>query len=155
MNLSGSVKVQGAVERVWQVLNNSEVLRQCTPGCRQLTAAGEGTYDVVMQVAVGAVKGSYAGKIQIADAVPNSEMRLIISGSGNTGFLQAEGVIRLHPLGESTTIEYSGTAHIGGLIAGVGQRIVEGVARNMVGQFFKCLGGAVSAASGAAPGGGV
>jgi len=152
MNLSGTVKLKSSPSHVWQALNDPEVLRRCTPGCKQLTPAADGTYDVLMNVAVGAVRGSYSGKMEISDAIPERQYRLTINGKGNTGFLKAEGLIQLQPSGDETVIEYSGAAQVGGLIAGVGQRIVEGVARNMVKQFFTSFESAVADPGGPQPG---
>ncbi len=142
MNLKGTHRMKAKRERVWVFLNDPEVLRQCSPGCQQMTPAADGSndsYDVLMEVGIGAVKGRYTGKIQITDRIPGTQYKLAVTGNGSAGFLSAEGVIRLEEVGEETLIEYSGQAQVGGLIAGVGQRIMAGVAKQMVGQFFQCL----------------
>ena len=142
MNLKGTHRFKAKQDRVWESLNDPEVLRQCTPGCRQMTPAADGSndsYDVLMEVGIAAVKGRYTGTIRITDRVPGTQYKLAVTGTGSVGFLNAEGVIRLETLGEETLIEYSGQAQVGGLIAGVGQRIMGGVAKQLVGQFFQCL----------------
>ena len=142
MNLKGTHRFKAKQDRVWESLNDPEVLRQCTPGCRQMTPAADGSndsYDVLMEVGIAAVKGRYTGTIRITDRVPGTQYKLAVTGTGSVGFLNAEGVIRLEALGEETLIEYSGQAQVGGLIAGVGQRIMGGVAKQLVGQFFQCL----------------
>lgn len=155
MNLKGSQKVGAPRDRVWEALNDPDVLRQCTPGCQQMVLSEDGSYDVVMEVGIAAVKGRYTGKIKMTDRIPGSQYKLAVNGSGSAGFMNAEGLIQLKELGDETMIEYSGQAHVGGLIAGVGQRIVEGVAKHLVGQFFKCFERAVlksQAGGGAGPG---
>lgn len=139
MNLSGSYKLNALRERVWQALNDPEVLRVCTPGCKQLTLAEDGSFDVELDVGIAAVRGQYTGKIRICDPVPGTEYRLVVNGTGTNGFLNAEGIVRVTDDGGETQLEYIGQAHVGGPIAGVGQRIMEGVAKQIVGQFFKTL----------------
>jgi len=146
MKLTGTHQLKAPREKVWEALNDQEILRQCTPGCKQLTlAAGDESivsnvsYDVLMDVGVGSIKGSYAGKIQITDQIPGAQCKLTVSASGSTGFLRAEGIVQLDDSGEGTLVDYFGQAQVGGTIAGVGQRVIEGVAKLLVGQFFKCF----------------
>ncbi len=139
MNLEGTHRMKAKRERVWAFLNDPEVLRQCSPGCQQMIPAADNSYDVLMEIGIGAVKGRYTGKIQITDRIPGTQYKIAVTGNGSAGFLSAEGVIRLEEVGEETLIEYSGQAQVGGLIAGVGQRIMAGVAKQLVGQFFQCL----------------
>lgn len=137
MNLKGNYEVKAPPQQVWEALNRPEMLRRCTPGCKKLEATDEGSFDVLLEVGVGSVKGRYAGKIQITDRIPGSHYNLAVSGSGTIGFLNAEGLIQLADSGGNTRIEYSGVAHVGGPIAGVGQRVMDGVAKLLVGQFFR------------------
>lgn len=143
MNLSGTCQLKVSREQVWKALNDPEVLRRCTPGCKEMRPTGEDSYDVRMEVGVGSVKGRYTGKIQISDRVPGQQYKLALTGTGSAGFVKAEGVIQLSDEGEETRIEYSGQAHVGGPVAGVGQRVMEGTAKFLVGQFFKCVEAAI------------
>ena len=145
MNLKGTYQIKASPERVWKALNDPGVLRQCMPGCKQMAPAPDGSYDVQMEVGIAAVKGRYTGKIQIADAIPGSQYKLTVTGKGTAGFLNAEGWVQLRAVQDETRIEYSGQAQVGGLIASVGQRLMEGVAKQLVGQFFRCLESAVVA----------
>lgn len=137
MNLQGTVQVKASRDRVWEALNDAKVLEQCTPGCKQMTLAEDGSYDVLLEVGIASIKGRYTGKIRISDRIPGTQYKLAVTGKGAPGFLSAEGTLRLEEQGEETRIEYSGQAQVGGLIAGVGQRIMGGVAKQLVGQFFK------------------
>lgn len=139
MNLTGIYTLKAAREQVWEALNDPEILRRCTPGCQEMRPAGEGSYDIRMEVGIGSVKGRYSGTIAITNRVPGREYKLAVKGTGNAGFVSAEGVIQLKDDGAETRIEYSGHAHVGGPVAGVGQRVMEGAAKFLVGQFFKCL----------------
>ena len=137
MNLQGSHRVGALRELVWDALNRPEILQQATPGCKRMTANARGGYDTEFEVSIGAVKGRFTGTIEIRDRVAGSQYHLAVSASGNAGFLTADGVIVLKEDGPGTSIEYSGKAQVGGLIASVGQRLVEGVAKRLVGQFFR------------------
>jgi len=105
----------------------------------------EGAYDTVLEIGIGAIKGRFSGKIEITDQVAGSQYKLAVSASGSAGFLNAEGVVDLKATGAETLIEYSGHARVGGPIAGVGQRMVDGVAKRLVGQFFQCFAEAIRA----------
>ena len=137
MNLKGNYELKAPPQQVWEALNRADMLRRCTPGCKKLEAGEDGSYDVLLEVGVGSVKGRYAGKIQITDRIAGSQYKLAISGNGTIGFLNAEGLIQLADADGQTRIEYSGVAHVGGPIAGVGQRVMDGVAKLLVGQFFR------------------
>ncbi len=137
MNLQGTVQVKVPRDRVWEALNDPSVLEQCTPGCKQMTLAEDGSYDVLLEVGIASIKGRYTGKIRISDRIPGTQYKLAVTGKGAPGFLNAEGILRLEEQGAETRIEYSGQAQVGGLIAGVGQRIMGAVAKQLVGQFFK------------------
>ena len=143
MNLSGTYQLKIPRQQVWEALNDPEVLRQCTPGCKEMRPTGDDSYDVLMEIGVGSVKGRYTGKIQISDRVPGEQYKLAVTGKGSAGFVNAEGLIQLIDEGDETRIEYSGQAHVGGPVAGVGQRIMEGAAKFLVGQFFKGVEAAV------------
>ena len=137
MNLQGTVQVKAPRDRVWEALNDANVLEQCTPGCKQMTRTEDGSYDVLLEVGIASVKGRYTGKIRISDRIPGTQYKLAVTEKSAPGFLNAEGILRLEEQGEETRIEYSGQANVGGLIAGVGQRIMGGVAKQLVRQFFQ------------------
>ena len=137
MNLQGSHRVPAPRQQVWEALNRADLLRRSTPGCKRLVVNAGGSYDTELEVGVGAIKGRFSGTIEIQDRVPGSQYHLAVSASGSAGFLKAEGVVDLLDEGGATRIEYSGQAQVGGPIASVGQRMVDSVARRLVGQFFQ------------------
>lgn len=143
MKLEGKYKLNASRPELWKALNDPEVLRACTPGCKQMVANGVDAFDVVIEIGIASVKGRYKGHIAIRDRIPNQQYRLEVSGSGTAGFMNASGVIQLSEAGEATAVEYAVEAHVGGLAAGLGQRVMEGAAKLLVGQFFNCLGTAV------------
>jgi carbon monoxide dehydrogenase subunit G len=144
MDLKGTQVVAAPRARVWEALNHPDMLRRCTPGCKRLQVSADGGYDTQMELRIGAVQGRFVGKIDVKDSVPGSQYLLKVSASGSTGFLNAEGVVNLEESGSGTRVDYSGTAQIGGAIAGVGQRMADTVARRLVQQFFECFEKALS-----------
>lgn len=136
MNLNGVYELKAPRSQVWEALNNPAVIQKCTPGCKEMVPAGEDSYDIPMEVGVAAIKGRYKGKIKISDRIPGTAYKLAITGSGSTGFVNAQGTIHLEDAGEGSLVEYFGEAQIGGTVAGVGQRVIEGVAKFLVGQFL-------------------
>jgi carbon monoxide dehydrogenase subunit G len=136
MNIKGAYKLKASPDQVWKALNDPEVLRSCTPGCKQMISTGEDSFDVVIEIGIASIKGRYTGQIKISDRVPNSQYKLAVSGTGTAGFMNATGSIQVREQENETLIEYVGEAHVGGL----GQRVMEGVAKLLVGQFFECLG---------------
>ncbi|OFW42964.1 MAG: hypothetical protein A3J28_06960 [Acidobacteria bacterium RIFCSPLOWO2_12_FULL_60_22] len=143
MKVNGMVRLKVARDQVWEALNNPAVLRRCTPGCKEMIPDGEDSYQVRMEVGVGSVKGRYKGTIKISDRVPGQQYKLTVTGTGSAGFVNAEGLVQLTDQEEETRIEYSGQAQVGGPVAGVGQRVIEGVAKFLVEQFFKCVESAI------------
>ena len=147
MKLSGTSNLKAPRDKVWAALNDPDILRLCIPGCTQIVLAPDDatsiSYDVLMEAGIGAIKGSYTGKIRIYDAVPGTQCRMTLTGNGNTGFVKAEGLVHLRDVGDETALDYSGQAQVGGLIASVGQRVIESAAKLIVGQFFKSFEAAV------------
>lgn len=139
MKLEGTYRFPQTLERVWTLLNDPAVLERATPGCKSLTQVGPSEYEAELEMGVGNIKGKYKGKVAIADAEPPSGYRLLIEGKGAPGFVRASVAIRLSPGESGTHLTYEGDAQVGGMIAGVGQRIMGGVAKLTMEQFFKAI----------------
>ena len=139
----GSLKIEGNCtfdappERVWQVLLDPKVMAQCMPGCESLNEVGPDQYEATMKVGIAAVKGTYKGKVSIKDKQPPTHYVLSGEGSGGPGFMRGEVAIDLEEKNGQTVLKYSTDAQVGGLIASIGQRMLNGVAKMMVDQFFK------------------
>ena len=123
---------------VWSLLNDPEVLRQCIPGCESLVATGEHSYDVAMTAAVGPVRARFKGKLSLADIEPQAGYRLLFEGqSGQAGFARGEARVELQELAPAQTrLTYRATSQIGGKLAQVGARLIDGVVKKMAEQFF-------------------
>jgi carbon monoxide dehydrogenase subunit G len=137
VKIEGSYTLNAPREKVWDVLLDPNVLSQCLPGCEGLNETGPDQYEATMKVGIAAVKGSYKGKVAIKDKQPPSHYVLSGEGSGGPGFMQGDVTIDLGEVDGKTVLKYSADAKVGGLIASIGQRMLGGVAKMMVDQFFK------------------
>jgi len=137
MKFEGKYTFKAPREKVWQVLLDPKILAQCMPGCEELKEIGPDQYEANVKVGIAAVKGTYKAKISIKDKQPPSHYVLSGQGSGGPGFMQGDVVIDLEQAGGETLLKYSTDAKVGGLIAGVGQRMIGGIAKMMIDQFFK------------------
>ena len=140
MNLDGSAVLHGDPERVWSVITDPAVLARTIPGCESLEKTGGDEYKMNVSVGVGAIRGTYAGEVKLSDQKKPSSYVMHASGAGAPGNARATVTINLSPAdGGKTNLTYSADAVIGGPVAGVGQRMITGVAKRMAGQFFKAI----------------
>ena len=137
MKIEGTYTFQAPQERVWEVLNNPEYLQKALPGCEKLEETEPGKFDFYLKIGIAAVKGKYKGKMEIADPQPPNKVRLVGEGKGLPGYVKGEAVISLTTQGNETQVAYDGDVQVGGLLAGIGQRMIGGVAKMMLEHFFK------------------
>jgi len=136
MQINGEKVINIPIHEIWLGLNDPEVLRKCTPGCKSLVAISDSEFEVEMQVGIAAVKGSFKGHITISDKVPDSSYHVSVDATSPIGFTRMQGALTLTPEGEGTKITHEVDAQIGGMIAGVGQRIMGGFAKKQIENFF-------------------
>ena len=139
MTLNGSYRISAPRQAVWAALMDPEVLKKCLPGCEKLDPVGPDAYRAQMKVGIAAIKGSYQGSVSIHEKVAPEKFRMVVEGKGAPGFLRGEGSFELAEEGSETVLRYQGTAQVGGMIAAVGQRLVQGAARMVVRKFFEAL----------------
>ncbi|MGY1662523.1 CoxG family protein [Geodermatophilus sp. SYSU D00705] len=140
MNLDGSAVLHADPEKVWSVITDPAVLARTIPGCESLERTGDDEYRMNVSVGVGAIKGTYAGEVRLSDQQRPTSYVMHASGAGAPGNARATVTINLEPADSgTTTLTYSADAVIGGPVAGVGQRMISGVAKRMAGQFFKAI----------------
>ncbi len=139
MKLSGSYTLPIAPERAYQILQDPAVLAQAIPGCESLERIGPDEYRMQMKVILAALSGAFEGKVRITDQVPPSSFRLIVEGSGRIGFLKGDGLLKLSPAESGTEVSYEGDAQVGGTMAAVGQRLIDGTAKMLIKKFFDNL----------------
>lgn len=137
MKIDGSYSFNAPKERVWNILTSQDALQKCIPGCERLIETEPGKYDAVLKIGIAAVKGTYNGKVEMADVIPLQSFKLKAEGGGTPGYVKGEADIKLNEQDGKTTVIYNGDSQVGGLIASVGQRLLGGIAKMLVGQFFK------------------
>lgn len=137
MKVNGEICVNARQEEVWQALNDPEVLKKATPGCQMLIEEAPDHYKAKVRLGIAAVRGDYEADISILDKIAPNQYKLKMKADSKMGFVNAEAVVSLDYNEPKTKIQYDGEAKVGGLIAGVGQRILSGVAKMIVKDFFK------------------
>jgi carbon monoxide dehydrogenase subunit G len=152
MKLEGTHQMNAARERVYQCLTDPEVLQRCIPGCEKLEKTGENTYAATIRTGVGSIKGVFTGTVRLEDMRPPEHYRIVVDGKGTPGFAKGAGDFDLVVVGTNNTdLKYSGDLQVGGTIAGVGQRMIQGTAKMMASQFFTALEAEAKTAVGEAP----
>jgi carbon monoxide dehydrogenase subunit G len=136
MKIEGSNDIPVPREKVWQAFLDPAALAQAIPGCEGLEAVGAEEYKAVMKVGVGAIKGTFEGKVRLFDQDPPNRYRMVVEGKGGPGFVRGEAAMELSDVNGGTRVSYSADVQVGGLIASVGQRMLGGVSRMMLDQFF-------------------
>lgn len=124
-------------EIVWKWLQDEEVLKKAIPGCKSFAQVDEGVYHAEMGLSVGPVKGLFSGQVQQADQQEPSFYRLLVRGKGMPGEIDAVADMKLDAAGEGTMLTCSAEVQVTGVLASVGQRVMSGVAKLVLGQFFK------------------
>jgi len=151
LKIEGSHLFKSPGEKVWNCLIDPQVLARCIPGCEKMELAGEDSYNAVLKIGIGALKGTFISHIRLQDKEPLSQYKLVVEGEGGLGFLKGEGLIRLAASGAETNVSYSGEVQIGGLIASVGQRMLQGFAKQTISRFFSSLARQTEGTSESAP----
>jgi carbon monoxide dehydrogenase subunit G len=125
-------------QKVWEGLNDPEVLKACIPGCETIEKVSDNEYRVAMTAAVGPVKAKFNGKLLLADLNPPTSYTLSFEGSGGAaGFGKGGAQVALAPEGAGTKLSYKANAQVGGKLAQVGSRLIDGVAKKMADEFFQ------------------
>lgn len=126
-------------DKVYAALIDPEVLQRCIDGAEKLVKTAEDTYDVQMKVGVAGIKGNYGGTVRITEKRPPESMTLAMEGKGAAGFVRTTAQVRLVPQGSGTSLTGEADASIGGILAAVGSRLIEAVAKKMMADFFAKL----------------
>ena len=126
-----------SVEATWAALNDPETLKACIPGCESIERVSDTEFRVTMTARVGPVAAKFTGRIVLADRIAPKSYRMSFEGQGGAaGFARGEARVALAPDGAGTRIEYSATAQVGGKLAQIGSRLVDGAAAKVADDFF-------------------
>jgi len=139
LRLSGSATVPAAPQRVFELLLDPAVLSRCLPGCQGLERIGEDEYRMRMKAMIGAISGAFDGTVRLTDRQFPESFRMAVEGAGRAGFVKGEGLLKLTEKDGGTEVAYDGELQAGGMIASVGQRLLDTTARMMIRRFFTRL----------------
>jgi len=147
VELTGVQTIDLPREQVWKALNDPDVLRQCIPGCDTFDPVGENEYQIAMTASVGPVKARFKGKLLLSDITPPTSYALSFEGSGGAaGFGKGNANVELADTASGgTELRYSVQAKVGGKLAQVGARLIDGVAKKMADEFFSRFKAVISA----------
>ena len=136
MKIEGSADIPAPRDKVWAAFLDPDVLAQALPGCEKLEAIGPNEYKATMKVGVAAIKGTFEGKVKLSDLEPPNRYRMAVEWSGGPGFVRGDAGMQMSDVDGGTKVSYDADVQVGGLIASVGQRMLGGVTKMMLDQFF-------------------
>lgn len=138
MEMQGQRRLPVEQTLVWSALNDPEVLKACVPGCERFEVDAENAYTVVTALKIGPVSARFTGKVRLSDVVPPQSYTLGFEGQGGVaGFGKGTSAVRLETVEGGCELHYTVSATVGGKIAQLGQRLIDGVARSLADDFFK------------------
>ena len=136
MELSGEVRIAAPRDRVWQGLNDPEILSQAIPGCDSLERLSPTTFKGSGTIKIGPVKATFGGMVTLADIEAPRRYTLLGEGTGVAGFAKGQAKVELDEADGATILKYTVGAQIGGRLAQVGGRLIEGASRKLADEFF-------------------
>ena len=137
MKIAGTYFLALPPQEAYQRLQDPVVLARCMPGCEALEKIGEDEYRMKMKMAMASFSVAFEGKVRITEQSPPDSFRLAVEGSGKIGFMKGDGLLKLQPKDVGTEVTYEGDVQVGGTIAAVGQRLIDGTAKVMIKRFFE------------------
>ena len=137
MDLTGEYRIPADQQRVWAALNDPEVLKASIPGCQTLERLSESELKATVGVRIGPVSATFTGQVTLADLDPPNSYTLRGEGKGGpAGFGRGEARVKLVADGNDTVLSYIVNAHVGGKLAQIGSRLIDGAARKLADEFF-------------------
>lgn len=146
MRMTGDQLIPAAQSEVWRGLNDAEILKACISGCESLEKLSDTEYRVVTTTAIGPVKAKFRGKLLLGDIAPPDSYTLHFDGQGGAaGFGKGTAKVTLAAEGDSTRLSYAVSAQVGGKLAQIGSRLIDGVAKKLADDFFSAFNQRVAA----------
>lgn len=137
MDMTGEQIIPVPQQQVWEALNDPAILKDCISGCNLMEKVSDTEFKVGMTAAIGPVKAKFTGKLMLLNINPPNSYALAFEGSGGiAGFGKGTADVALSPDGSGTRLTYSAKASVGGKLAQIGSRLIDGVARKMADDFF-------------------
>ena len=140
MKVAGEAVLNAPVEKVWDAILDPQVLVRTIPGCERLEATAENSYAMTVTAGVASIKGTYLGVCHLSDLHLHESLMMRAEGSGGPGTIGVDVRVGFEDIGNGTTrLTYDADAVVGGMIGGVGQRMLTSVSKRMAGTFFKSV----------------
>ena len=137
MDMNGEYQIAAPRQRVWEALNDPEVLRQCIPGCEEIVKLSDVEWTAKVTAKVGPVKAKFGGKVTLSDLDPPNGYTITGEGTGGAaGFAKGGAAVKLVDQGDGTLLSYTVKAQVGGKLAQIGSRLIDGASRKMAEEFF-------------------
>jgi len=138
MEMQGTRQLAITQQQSWDALNDPDILKLCIPGCDKIEATAENQYSMAVSLKIGPLAAKFSGKIALSDINPPASYIISFEGQGGpAGFGKGNAKVQLLPNADGVSLEYTVQASVGGKIAQVGQRLIDGVAKSMAEDFFK------------------
>jgi carbon monoxide dehydrogenase subunit G len=148
MEMTGEFRIPAPRQRVWEGLNDPEVLKQCIPGCQVLEKVSDTEFNGRVVASVGPVKATFGGKVTLSDLDPPQSYTISGEGSGGVaGFAKGGAKVSLAEDGTATVLTYTVQAQVGGKLAQIGSRLIEAAAKKVADDFFRRFNEKVAASS--------
>ena len=141
MNMSGEQRIEASVERVWEALNDPEVLKASIPGCESLEKKSDTEMTATVTLKIGPVKAKFNGEVELKNLNPPYSYTIAGEGKGGiAGFAKGGADVTLAEDGVATVLTYTAKADVGGKIAQLGSRLIDSTSKKLAGEFFKKFG---------------
>jgi uncharacterized protein len=148
MDFNGRYVIPAPVDAVWEAINDPEILKACIPGCEQLEKTSPTDFAAVVTLKIGPLKAAFKGKVTLSDLEPPTHCKLTGEGQGGVaGFAKGQAEVELAPEGSGTVLSYKAQASVGGKLAQIGQRLIDGAAKQIADDFFGRFTAAVTTAA--------
>ena len=146
MTMNGEVQLAAPRNVVWEKLNDAEVLKQCIPGCEELNKTSDTEFQAIATIKIGPVKAKFKGRVHLTDLDPPNGYKISGDGEGGVaGFAKGAATVKLSDKDGGTLLSYDVELQIGGKLAQLGQRLVQGTAKKLADDFFAKFAAAVAA----------
>ena len=139
MKIEGRYSFNVSRQKLWDTLLDPDVLASCIPGCQEFRPTSDDRYTVSLKVGVGAVSGAYRATVAVLDKVEPESYVMVVEGKGSGTTLAGRGTMTLHETENGSEVSLVADARVTGIVARVGQRLMGGASKSLVGQFFDCI----------------
>jgi uncharacterized protein len=138
MDFTGRYIIAAPPQKVWEGINDPTILKACIPGCEQLDKTSPTEFVALARLKIGPLSAAFKGKVHLTDLEPPTRLRLSGEGQGGVaGFAKGDALVELTPEGDGTVLTYTAKATVGGKLAQIGQRLIDGAAKQIADDFFK------------------